>query len=262
VDTSTPATRIAAMNARSRRVIGGRSPVHGRPTRTWTSDQGLSLVEVTIMLVVLLILAGSLIPVLGDTVSNARAVRARNDLSELAKALVNFQRDVGPVVFDGTRLQQIQTASTHVSPVLLLTSLGATPKVTDRVPVESVASLLISPGTILDAASVSPWITTRATDLVDEHLRINGRNYPEATSGPGTGWNGPYLTKEVTGDPWGHAYLINTGFLRGLPTSATGCARCAVYVLSAGPNGTLETPFQQPVSHANVFGDDLAVRIQ
>ncbi len=228
----------------------------------WASERGLSLVEVTIMLVILLILAGSLVPVMSDSINSARNVRARNDLSQIAVALVNFQRDVGPIVVDGTRLRQLQTAASSVRPVEVLSSDGEMPAITDRVPVETVSALLVNPALTLDASAVAPWTVSQATDRLDFHLRVNGRNYPEATSGAGTGWNGPYLSKDVPGDPWGHAYLINTGFLRGLPPSAVGCSRCAVFVISAGPNGTLETPFRQPIANALVFGDDLSVRIQ
>ncbi len=231
----------------------------------WTSERGLSLVEVTIMLVILLILAGTLVPVMSDSVNSARGVRARNDLSQLAVALVNFQRDVGPIVFEGSRLRQVQTtlsAASALSPVVLLVSDGERPELADRVPVESAPHLLATPGQRLDASTLVPWSATAGADVLDYHLRVNGRGYADGDGGPGTGWNGPYLTKEVPGDPWGRAYLINTAYLRGLPPSQVRCARCAVFVLSAGPNGLIETPFEQPIANAHVFGDDLAVRIQ
>jgi type II secretory pathway pseudopilin PulG len=231
----------------------------------WTSERGLSLVEVTIMLVILLILAGTLVPVMSDSVNSARFVRARNDLSQLAVALVSFHRDIGPVVFEGSYLRQVlstPSAVSALSPVELLISGGERPMPSDRVPVESVAHLLVNPAVSLGAASLSPWADSPAADLMDYHLRVNGRGYAEGDGGAGTGWNGPYLTKDVTGDPWGRAYLINTAFLRGLPPSKQRCARCAVFVISAGPNGLIETPFQQPIANAQVFGDDLAVRIQ
>jgi len=228
----------------------------------WASERGLSLVEVTIMLVILMILAGTLVPVMSDSVNSARMVRARNDLSQLAMALTNFQRDVGPIVFDGSRLTMIQTTKTAVAPVALLTSDAPRPDAADRVPVESVTNLLVNPALTLDATALTPWVDTAAVDLVDYHLRVNGRGYAEATGGPGTGWNGPYLAKEAKGDPWGRAYLINTAFLRGLPAKVSRCSRCAVFVISAGANGIIETPFEQPISNANIFGDDLAVRIQ
>lgn len=245
-------------------------PAHTRPLASdrtpardvWTSQRGLSLVEVTIMLVILLILAGTLVPVMSDSVNSARSVRARNDISQIAVAVVNFQRDIGPMVFDGTQLRHLQTSTSSLRPVMLLTSEGELPEVADRVPVETVNALLVNPALSLDAGAVRPWVSHPARDLLDAHLRINGRGYVEATRGPGSGWNGPYLSKAVPADPWGHAYVVNTGFLRGLPPSLTSCSRCAVFVLSAGQNGMIETPFEQPIANAHVFGDDLAVRIQ
>jgi type II secretory pathway pseudopilin PulG len=233
-----------------------------RGTSRWTCQRGLSLVEVTIMLAILVILGGTLVPVMGDSINSARFVAARNDLSQVAVALANFQRDVGPLVVDGTRLRQIQSSASSVQPVLVITSEGEPPLVADRVPIETANVLLVPPGLSLDAASIEPWISSLATDLLDLHLRVNGHHYPESASGPGTGWNGPYLSKGIAGDPWGRQYFVNTAFLRGLPPSATRCNRCAVFAISAGPNGLIETPFQQPVTHAQVFGDDLAVRIQ
>ena len=146
----------------------------------WSSEQGLSLVEVTIMLVILMILVGTLVPVMSDSVNSARSVRARNDLSQLAVAVVNFQRDVGPLVFDGSRLRQLQTSATMIRPVLVLTSEGEPPQVADRVPVESVNALLVNPAMTLDASALQPWVGNASTDLLDLHLRINGHNYPEA----------------------------------------------------------------------------------
>lgn len=214
------------------------------------------------MLVVLMALAGALVPVVGDSVSSARQVRARNDLSQIAVALTNFQRDVGPFVFDGSRMHEPQTVSS-LKIVDVLVSDGQLPEVSDGVPVETLAQgLFLDPSVGTGSSAISGWVTAAATDRIDLHLRINGRSYAEGASGTGHGWNGPYIGKPATGDPWGHAFLINTGFLRGLPPRTGRCATCAVYVISAGPNGLIETPFQQPLTNANVLGDDLAVRIQ
>lgn len=214
------------------------------------------------MLIVLMALAGALVPVMGDSISSARIVRARNDLSQLAVALTNFQRDVGPFVFDGSRLHEVQT-TTSLKVVDVLVSDGDLPGFADSVPVTTLGTgLFMDPSVMTGAAALRPWVETPATDRFDVHLRINGRGYVEGMTGPGSGWNGPYLSKPASSDPWGHAYLINTGFLRGLPPRPAWCTRCAVYVISAGPNGVIETPFQQPLANANLLGDDLAVRIQ
>ena len=226
------------------------------------SARGLSLIEVTVMLVVLMALTGALVPVVGDSIDSARFVRARNDLSQLAVALANFQRDVGPLVFDGSRLGQFQTVNS-LKAVEVLVSDGELPGIADGVPVGTLGpGLFLDPSVATGSPALSGWVTDPATDRCDLHLRVNGRRYVERPIGPSNGWNGPYISKPLGADPWGHAYLINTGFLRGLPPRAGRCAHCAVYAISAGPNGLIETPFQQPFANANLLGDDLAVRIQ
>ena len=51
------------------------------------------------------------------------------------------------------------------------------------------------------------------------------------------GWRGPYLENVAGADPWGHRYAINLVFLRASDGRDT-------VVLSAGPNGIVETPFE------------------
>lgn len=63
------------------------------------------------------------------------------------------------------------------------------------------------------------------------------------------GWNGPYLKREIGPDPWGRAYVIN---VNGFFSSGE-----RVLVLSAGPNGQINTPLTATVAS----GDDIAVVI-
>ena len=62
-------------------------------------------------------------------------------------------------------------------------------------------------------------------------------------------WKGPYIAR-VTADPWGNSYIINAdGFL---------IANQPVWILSAGPNGQVETPtFSQ-----TLLGDDIGLRLK
>jgi hypothetical protein len=78
------------------------------------------------------------------------------------------------------------------------------------------------------------------------------------------GWNGPYLSSTIGADPWNNRYAVNVGLIdttAGTQTSA-GMTKSAVWVISAGPNGQLETPYAQPLTGAVVAADDIAVRIQ
>lgn len=222
---------------------------------------GLSLVEVTIMLSILLVLAGALVPVVADSISSARLVRARNDLSQLAAAVTSFQRDVGPFVLNGSGVRQIQTL-TSLRVVDVLRSGGDTPEAADSVPIGAPDAIPPDPTVGTSGSVLAAWNAAPSADSFDVHLRINGRGYPVSALGSGDGWNGPYVSRMIAGDPWGHSYLANVGFLKGTPPVAGRCRSCAVFILSAGPNGLIETPFEQPITNANVFGDDLAVRIQ
>jgi type II secretory pathway pseudopilin PulG len=62
----------------------------------------------------------------------------------------------------------------------------------------------------------------------------------------GENWAGPYLG-QIPSDPWGHAYVISVDGLVDV--------RKRAWVLSAGPNGEVET---QPEAYEPV-GDDLAL---
>lgn len=62
-------------------------------------------------------------------------------------------------------------------------------------------------------------------------------------------YNGPYLPG-VEADPWGNQYILGA--------SNFNVDNGPVYVLSAGPNGTLETP----LSSISLGGDDIGLRIK
>jgi hypothetical protein len=62
------------------------------------------------------------------------------------------------------------------------------------------------------------------------------------------GWHGPYVQAGVGPDPWGHRYAVNVKWLASAKGSDT-------IVISAGPNGIIETPFQ--VDGVRPGGDDI-----
>ena len=62
-------------------------------------------------------------------------------------------------------------------------------------------------------------------------------------------YKGPYLPG-VEADPWGNQYVLGA--------SNFNVANGPVYVLSAGPNGTLDTP----MSSIALGGDDIGLRIK
>jgi len=78
-------------------------------------------------------------------------------------------------------------------------------------------------------------------------LATNGRTEPRFRYKV-SGWDGPYLLREVPADPWGYAYIVSvSGLEKGSKPGNK------VWCISAGPNHIVETP----VDAAELKGDDL-----
>ena len=58
-------------------------------------ERGITILETTVILSVLFILAGAMSPIVSESVNTARAVKAKNDASMIALGLINLQKDVG-----------------------------------------------------------------------------------------------------------------------------------------------------------------------
>lgn len=207
-----------------------RAPGHGA---------GFTLIELTVVLAVIVALALILTPSIANFINDARIARGRVDCSTVTSALVQFYNDNG--FFPQWTLAQNGGPGTSASKV----------------------ELLVSPGRIPEAQA-STWTTTAKTDLLSNQLMSNAPGYALKTAGSPFGWNGPYLSSEIGADPWNNRYMINVGSLD--PAAGVqgqgGVGKDAVWVISAGPNGTVETIYSQPATLAVRGGDDIAIRLQ
>jgi hypothetical protein len=100
--------------------------------------------------------------------------------------------------------------------------------------------------------------------MLSNHLTANTPKAQTSNIYPTTGefaWRGAYQ-QEFPADPWGNRYAVNIGNTINA-TNAT--LSYALWVLSAGPNGTLETEFNPNTPPAGTVlttgGDDIAYRI-
>jgi prepilin-type N-terminal cleavage/methylation domain-containing protein len=201
--------------------------------------RGFTLVELTVVLAVIVTLALILTPSVTTFISESRQARARTDCQMIASAVVGFYRDTGFF----PQWAQAQAGGPGPAPQRL--------------------QLLVTPGALPAEVAPSPW-TTGTSGLLADQLTANGPGYTMRTVTSTIGWNGPYVSSEFRPDPWGNRYIVNIGLVE---TSAgvvneLGQPKAAVWVLSAGPNRIIETPFLQPVTAAAVGGDDIAFRIQ
>ena len=68
-------------------------------TRVRKGQRGLSLIEVTIMLLVLMLLTSVLAPSIFDFVQDAQWVKVKEDCEVLAISLARMIKDVGPQLY-------------------------------------------------------------------------------------------------------------------------------------------------------------------
>ena len=129
-------------------------------------------------------------------------------------------------------------------------------------------TLLVSEGNIPSRASgINTWhtaTTSASVDLLSNHLTANTPKAQTSNVYPSTGefaWRGAYQP-EFPADPWGNRYAVNIGNTIN-PTNTS--LSYPIWVLSAGPNGTLETEFNPSNPPAGTVlatgGDDIAFRI-
>jgi hypothetical protein len=213
-------------------------------------QKGLSLVEVTIMLLVLMLLTSVLAPSIWDFVHDAQWVKVKEDCEAIGISVSRLVRDVGPC------LKVVGTADcTNTNRVDVLVSIGS----------EAVVDTTSAPAyTPLNSNIVSTnWSSTSNRDTMDNQLITNGAgyntpyiNYSSTGSYPvgplfGLGWRGAYLAPPVGPDPWGTKYYVNSGFMATSTTTASANNEGNkkwwwehdVICLTPGPNQTIETPF-------------------
>ena len=233
------------------------------------NERGLSLVEVTIMLLVLMLLTSVLAPSIADFINDAKWVKVKEDCEAIGISVMRLTRDVGPCLkFRGTE------ACSRYNRVDLLHSDGPTP---DSSTLSWTAPAVTSPN--LYSGTLN-WDTAWRSDSMESQFITSGGTVPYNTPTQngasqaglqfGLGWRGAYLSGPIGPDPWGHAYMANTAFLavatdstasRVDCSSSTSSATCGgggsgssnegsiaggwsydTFCLSAGPNGLYESP--------------------
>ncbi|HXH25968.1 MAG TPA: hypothetical protein VNI78_12000 [Vicinamibacterales bacterium] len=265
--TQSSATNAPADNGRTARKDAGEKAMQQK----LKSERGLSLIEATIILLVLSVLTAVVAPSMGDFVNDARDVRAKEDVEAIGGAIMRLLRDSRQacLVLDAT-----SASCTETNRVDLLYSDGSNPTVS--------ASSYAIENSAITGTNIN-WLghadAATQTDTMENQLVKNTPNgatanaYADPTSfytkgGPkaGIGWRGAYIAAPVGPDPWGFNYQSNTAFLNVANDvsgtgegQASGGWRYDVIVISAGRNGNIETPFANATGTGgtSLGGDDV-----
>ncbi len=189
-------------------------------------SKGFTLIELAVVLAVIAILAGILTPLVTSYLDQARGGRAQADLKTIADAVKLYQRDTGryPIYDNST-----DYTNDHSGGKAVIAGSGGV------VPVDGAGP---------NSWSLSGQLATTSLELYlnNNYSSVTGSSFPKAT------FNGPYIAT-LDSDPWGTKYLLTAG---DLTRSSTNHA----YVLTAGPNGTIDTPRDVATTAALAAGND------
>lgn len=202
----------------------------GRRTRT-AAASGFTLVEIIVVLGVVAALVAILTPMVTGHIEDARLQRAQGDARTVGDALLAAHKDLGDFpIFRDNSDRALADSSTY--------------------------DVLHGPGDVPGLAGAgwsAAYDSGNDADTFANQLIRNTPGYP--TTGRFQ-WRGPYLDAPSP-DPWGNAYLVNAENLRPAQPHAA-------YVLSAGPDGVVQTDFDLDRTGADVLpaGDDILFRLR
>jgi len=177
------------------------------------------------------LLAGIITPSVVKHIGDSKRARAQNDALVVGAASASFFKDVG--------MWPTKSAPAAFA-LILVVGDGNTPTA---------------------AGAAANWGLAPAAanaDLLAYHLISNQPKNAGANAYPIVGeisWRGPYQNN-LPADPWGNRYAVNVGNFAGAN---------AVWVLSAGPDGIIQTPFIQAIPANGVLataGDDIGYRMK
>ena len=188
------------------------------------NEKGFTLIEVVVVVAVIAILAAVLTPYITKYIDDSKVAKARNEVQVIAAAVTNAYKDLG-------RWPNRTNATTDYGGLYTGT---------------------VAPPTALLA--IASWQNLTTWDTLNNHLVINNRGYPAPTTAGDTKWMGPYATT-LPLDPWGRPYVINA-----LNFTSTTSPPTPVWVLSAGPNGLIDTPIATGTTAP--LNDDIGFRVR
>jgi general secretion pathway protein G len=193
--------------------------------------RGFTLIELAVVLAIIAVLAGILTPMVTSYLDQSRASRAQADLKTLADAIKLYQRDTGQWPVYASSTDYPSTIGGGGGHALIGGSSGTPP------------------------GETATWNvgTALASSSLESYLNGNFTGVSTSNAFPKKGFRGPYLGSNLDSDPWGSKYLLTASNLAGSSYHA--------FVISAGPDGKLDTTLNQNATDQFSTGNDDIVAV-
>jgi len=215
--------------------------MRGRKLMNWPAFgekcRGFTLVEVVLVVTVILTLALVSLPIVQDKIVTARIVAAQKEIENLYTAIATFFNETTEFpTRKGADRNKIEVLRSGVDSTL-------DPKFVTGIPVL--------------------WGLTEVDTLNNHLLKDNPGGTANGYKDNNKKWNGPYIS-DVGTDPWGRNYLV---IAKGLYNEGTDASPIHAWILSGGPNETIETDKDSDKLNSDVAtglsvaGDDIGILV-
>ena len=218
------------------------------------NSKGFTLIEIIVAVALVAILSAAIAPSVLNNIAQGRVARAQSDVQAIAQGIMKFKSEVG--VFP--RLVYGTSSDTLGAAFDFLGSGGVNSKFPTReTDAKWAAGDIFTQeqniiGSIEDITSHLIYGASRATTSDSLYPRVPAGKEDDPTV---VGFRSGVISADPL-DPWGRSYMVNVA-----PLGAPGQP---VWVISAGPNGLLQTAVSDSGWFAaeNLEGDDIGFRIQ
>jgi prepilin-type N-terminal cleavage/methylation domain-containing protein len=190
-------------------------------------SKGFTLIELAVVLAIIAVLAAVLTPMVTGYLDQARVARTQADVRTIADAIKLYQRDTGRwPVYASSGDYSSGTVAGGGGNKLIGGNTGSTP-----------------------ANGTATWNASSviASSSLETYVNGNFTGVSTTNAFPKAGYRGPYLGT-VDSDPYGQRYILTASDLAGSTNHA--------FVISAGPDGKLDTTMDQPATGQFVVGND------
>lgn len=231
--------------------------------RTISSEKGMSLVEATIVLMVIATLTSVLSPSIRDYVDDARQTKAKEDCEAIGVSIARLLMDTGAPFALKHADKPIATRYRMDNRIDLLVSTGDVPAVHPDVQDEPSSHNNIN-NTVSWQDPLGHEVGSLYDQLVSNEAGYIQPTVPFDTSDPqppvgrglfGFGWRGAYLSPTIGPDPWGFRYAVNSVYLgTAIDADKPGQGQHGrgwaydTFCVSAGLNAQLETNFEDSLN--------------